>query len=134
MRTRRADQSVTKARLAKAQQFFAAAERLRGDSGDEGQMGDACVTLLVHAGIAASDAICGSALKEYAVGESHAEAIGLLRRVRPDGDQLAESLSRLLRLKSQAGYSAGSMSAGERKVAHHAAEKLVTAARDRLVA
>jgi hypothetical protein len=122
-----------KGRLAKSQQFYAAAEALRTSSDREDSIGDAYVTLLVHAGIAAADAICCSALKEYAAGESPAEAIGLVRKVRPDGDQLAEALSRLLRLKTHAGYSASSVSADERKRARRAAERLVTAARDRAV-
>ena len=133
MRTRRADRSVLKGRLEKSQQFYAAAEQLRSTTNDEDEIGDAYVTLLVHAGIAAADAICCSALNEYAVGESHAEAIGLIRKVRPGGDQLAEALARLLRLKSHAGYSAAPVSADERKRARRAAEKLVTAARDRVV-
>jgi hypothetical protein len=66
------------------------------------------VTRYVHAGIAASDAICAKALGEHAKGESHTakgeshtDAVKLLRSVNADA---AKHLNRLLGMKTRAGY------------------------------
>lgn len=85
MRTVRADEQVRRGRLAKARQFSRVAEyaQLLSDEGDT--VADAVVTLYIHAGIAASDAICARALGEHAKGENHADAVSLLRSVTQDG-------------------------------------------------
>jgi hypothetical protein len=44
---------------------------------------DAYVTLLVHAGIAASDVICCARLGEHAQGDNHVEAVALLAPLTP---------------------------------------------------
>ena len=77
--------------MRKAEQVAEAAQTIREFAG-EADVGDAYVTLLVHAGIAAADVVCCRELGEHALGESHTEAIALLRRVRPDGTQLASAL------------------------------------------
>jgi hypothetical protein len=118
-------------RLRKAEQFLRAASVVRESTGDEGDVGDAYVTLCVHAGIAAADAICCAALKEHAQGESHAEAVQLVKRVRPDGAALARALETLLGMKTRAGYGAQAATAAERRRAQRSAEKLLRAARDR---
>jgi len=130
MRTRQCDESVTTGRLHKAQQFFQAATMIRDLADDESELGDAFVTLCVHAGIAAADAICCAALGEHAMGENHTEAVRLLRRVSPHGDSLGQSLHKLLTLKTRAGYSDLSVNAEMRRRAQRAAEHLVTAAGD----
>ena len=120
-------------RLAKAEQFFRAAETIHALADDDQEVGDAYVTLCVHAGIAAADAICCAALQEHAQGESHVEAIKLMKRVRPDGDELANALEALLATKTRAGYSAQAVTVEQRKRAERSAQKLLRAARDRAV-
>jgi hypothetical protein len=123
---------VAKARLAKAKQFHAAADTIRQLADDEEDIGDAFVTLCVHAGIAAADAVCCATLGEHAQGDSHTEAVALLERVRPDGQDLGSALSVLLGLKTRAGYSAQPVTADMRKRAQRAVSRLVRAAQTRV--
>jgi hypothetical protein len=74
-RTRPCDDAVTDGRLRKAEQFWEAAEITREFADDEAEVGDAYVTLCVHAGVAAADVICCVALGEHASGEDHTEAV-----------------------------------------------------------
>lgn len=76
---------MARGRLRKARQFLDAAVTIRDFADDEASIGDAFVTLCVHAGIAAADAICCYALGEHARGDSHQEALQLLKKVKPDG-------------------------------------------------
>src|SRR5205823_5471895 len=76
-------------RLRKAEQFLDAATTIRELAADETDVSDAFVTLLVHAGIAAADAICCRVLGEHARGDDHGQAVQLVGRVRPDGAELA---------------------------------------------
>jgi hypothetical protein len=133
-RTRPCSQATKRGRLHKAEQFLEAAETIVAFADDVGAVGDPLVTLCVHAGIAAADAICCEALNEHAAGESHAEAIALIGRVRPDGKNLSAALGTLLAVKTRAGYASESVNAGQRKRAQRAAEKLVKAARARVTA
>jgi hypothetical protein len=59
---------------------------------------------LVLAGIAASDSICCARLRSRHRGDDHRGAAELLRRVTPDGPELAITLPRLLDLKDEAHY------------------------------
>lgn len=101
MKTVPANESVRRGRLAKAQQFKAVADDALALADDEKDIADAVVTLLVHAGIAASDAICAKALHEHAKGENHKDAATLLQTVNPEA---ARHLLRLLGMKTRAGY------------------------------
>jgi hypothetical protein len=130
-RTRRCDEATISGRLRKAEQFLDAAETIRDFADDERDIGDALVTLCVHAGIAAADVLCCVALGEHAQGEDHNEALDLLGRVRPDGPEFAKSLRPLLGMKTRAGYSHRAASSDDRKRALRHATKLVRAARDR---
>jgi hypothetical protein len=94
-------------------------------SDDDDDIGDAFVTLCVHAGIAAADVVCCSILGEHAQGENHAEAVALLARA---DTSLASRLRVLLAMKTDAGYSHVPMSATDRKKAERAAALLVVAA------
>jgi hypothetical protein len=58
----------------------------------------------VLAGIAASDAICGTRLGCLHRGEDHHGAEDLLRKATPDGPKLAVVLGRLLSMKDAAHY------------------------------
>ena len=132
MKTRKCDQAEARGRLLKAEQFLESAETVRELADDESDVGDAVVTMCVHAGIAAADVLCCIALGVHAQGEDHAEAVGLVRRVHPDGDEMSKALRMLLGMKTKAGYSSRSVNADDRKRALRAAERLVTAARDRI--
>jgi hypothetical protein len=132
LRTQRCTPAMAAGRLRKAEQFFDAAITVRDFADDEQDVSDAFVTLLVHAGIAASDALCCHLLGEHARGESHTEATNLIVRVRPDGADLARALSTLLGAKTRAGYGHEPVDRDARTRCERAAERLVRAARDRL--
>ena len=131
-RTNPCDREVARGRLRKAEQFRGAAETIREFAEDEADVGDAYVTLCVHAGIAAADAICCIELGEHAHGDNHNEAVALIGRVGDDeGRELARSLSTLLSLKTRAGYSHQSVNRDGRIRAGRAAARLLDAARQR---
>ena len=92
----------------------------------DGEVADAYVTLCVHAGIAASDVICCINLGQHAKGESHSDAVELLKRVDKDA---AKHLNTLLNLKTKSGYSHTPVTAAEFKRAGRAATALVEGAR-----
>ncbi len=100
MRTSPCDSGTRAGRRQKMTQFAAAADFIL-DFADE--VGDAYVTLCVHAGIAAADVICCTRLGEIAQGENHNEAVQLLTRADPSS---AKYLQTLLGMKTRAGYSA----------------------------
>ncbi len=133
-RTRPCDEATTAGRLRKAEQFLEAAETIRDFADDEHEVGDAYVTLCVHAGVAAADVICCVDLKVHAQGDDHNQALTLLRKIRPDGEQLAKSLGPLLGMKTRAGYSHRAVTSEDLKRAHRNAQRLLRAARDRRVA
>ena len=130
-RTRDCDAAFTAGRLRKAEQFLESAEIVREVSDDEAEVGDALVTLCVHAGIAASDVLCCKALGHYVQGDDHRLAVTELSKVRPDGKALSTDLRALLGMKTRAGYGAPPVSAEDRKRAWRRAESLVEAARSR---
>ena len=112
--------------MTKAARFLEQAEVILAVADDDSEVSDPAVTLLIHAGIAASDAICCARLGEHARGESHRDAVGLLRSV----DQgCADDLQVLLGMKAQAGYSAQPISPQDLVRAFRAARRLVNAAR-----
>ena len=126
MRTKPCDARIRRGRLDKANQFMDAADTIRDLADEDGDVGDAYVTLCVHAGIAAADVICCARLGEHAQGESHDEAVGLLGRANKD---LAKHLGVLLRMKTKAGYGHTPATAEEIKRADRAAAALIAEAR-----
>ena len=131
MRTRKCTDTTTSGRLRKAVQFMDQAENVRDLADDGADVGDTFVSLCVLAGIAAADVLCCVSLGEHAQGENHNDAVQLLRRVQPSGEDLAKSLSTLLTIKTKAAYSDRAVSAEDRKRAERSAARLVEAARDR---
>ncbi|MBS1890622.1 MAG: hypothetical protein JST59_04970 [Actinobacteria bacterium] len=117
--------------MRKAEQFLAVADRLRHESEEGEEVGDALVTVCVHAGIAASDVLCCKALGHYVQGDDHQQAIAELSKVAPGGKELGKDLRALLQMKTQAAYAAAPIGAAERKRAWRKAESLVEAARSR---
>jgi len=130
-RTNTCTEAIAAGRMRKAEQFSDAAETIREFADDEADVGDAYVTLLIHAGIAAADVICCQELGEHAQGEKHTDAIDLLRRAGKGGGELAKALSTLLGVKTRAGYGHQPVNKDTRVRSTRAAEKLLQAARDR---
>lgn len=130
-RLKKCDEEIASGRFRKAMQFLDVAEMVRDLANDESDVGDALVTLCVHAGIAASDVICCDAFGHFVQGEDHLQAIAELSRVTPDGEELGKDLQALLQMKSRAGYAAPPVTADQRKRAWRRAERLVEAARRR---
>lgn len=130
-RIRQCDERMAAGRLRKAEQFLNAAETLRDLTDDEAESGDAFVTLCIHAGIAASDAICCRALGHFAQGDDHLQAIAELSKTGSKGRGLSGDLRALLQMKNRAEYEARPVSADQRKRAWRRAESLVEAARSR---
>ena len=100
--TRKCSAKDRSGRMAKARQFSDAATLISELASDDSNLGDAYITLCVHAGIAAADVICCA--------------------------RLGKELRRLLGLKTKAGYSSAPSSAADQKVAGRASTRLVDAA------
>ncbi len=130
-RLRDCDDEIVSGRLSKAEQFLDVAAMARDLADDEEDVGDAVVTLCVHAGIAASDVICCMALGHFVQGQDHLQAIAELSKVHPDGTRLGNDLRALLQMKTRAGYGAPPVTADQRKRAFRRAETLVAAAKSR---
>jgi hypothetical protein len=89
-----------------ARAFFTAAE-LVSELGDDAGMtntGNTIGSLAVLAGIAAADAICGATLGHRAAGDSHADAVKLVKQAVP-GTNYSAQLRRLIDSKSESQYS-----------------------------
>lgn len=130
-RLRECDEKTAAGRLQKARQFRDAAMTIREFAEDEAEIGDAFVTLCIHAGIAAADTICCEALGHHAQGDDHNQAIAELSKVRPDGKELGGDLRALLQMKSRAEYGPIPVTADQRKRAWRRTERLLEAARRR---
>lgn len=123
-RTIIASADVRAGRFLKAQQFLRVANDARELAHDE-DVGDAAVTLYVHAGIAAADALCARALGKYAQGSDHQHAIQLLASVAPEA---ANALKVLLSMKTRAAYGAEQVSPSALLRAQRSAQSLVLTA------
>lgn len=121
MRTVNADAHVRAGRLAKAKQFLQVAADARELAEDQ-EVADSAVTLYIHAGIAAADAICASALGKHARGENHQQAIRLLETV---DQEASKHLKALLGMKTRAGYGYDPVSSQDLVRAERAAQSLV---------
>ena len=123
-RTTPCDVAMRRGRQHKARQFYAAASDIADLATDPGEVCDAYVTLLVHAGIAAADVLCCASLGEHAQGDSHVEAVALLATF--DADR-AKDLRILLQVKTKAAYSHQRVSTSERAKAQRACDRLIEA-------
>ena len=83
-RLRDCDDEIVSGRLNKAEQFLEVAAMARDLADDEEDVGDAVVTLCVHAGIAAADVISCKALGHFVQGQDHLQAIAELSKVTAD--------------------------------------------------
>jgi hypothetical protein len=128
-RTKRCTVIEARGHLRKAAEFLEAAKRLSEDERDG--LPDAVVSMCVHAGIAASDALCCALLGEHSSGP-HNDAASLLRTIATGGDGLSRLLSELLFSKSRAQYSHLPVPPDTVVHALANAESLVRAASDRV--
>lgn len=123
-RTVPADPLTRAGRLAKAKQFLQVADDAR-ELAEEQAVSDAAVTLYVHAGIAAADAICAKAFGRYSRGENHQQAIQLLATVNKDA---SSQLKALLSMKTRAGYGHAPISGQDLLRAERSSRSLVDTA------
>jgi len=126
VRTTDCPRDVRAGRWGKAEQFARAADIVETLADEDADVGDALVTLCVHAGVAAADVICCARLGTHARGESHEQAVELLGRV---NKELAKALGVLLGLKTRSGYSHITANTTDQKRAKRAMEALLEAAR-----
>jgi hypothetical protein len=126
-RTVRCSDAARAGRLAKAQQFWSAAQTIETFADDETTIADAYTTLAVHAGIAAADVICCARLGEHARGDDHDAAVALLAMA---DRARAKDLATLLRMKTRSGYGHEPTSRSDRQRAQRAAARLVQGAGD----
>lgn len=127
-RTRPCHPSVAAARLSEAEDLLDAAESIRALANDEPDVGDAYVTLCVHAGIAAADTICCLRLGYHVASTDRPEVIAELSRVRPDGGQLGGALRVLLGMQTRADSAREPANPEQRERARKRAEQLYAAA------
>lgn len=122
--TKRCTPTTGAGRLGKADQFYLAAETIETII-DDREIADAYVTLCIHAGIAAADAICCARLGEHAHGDDHQAAVSLLARA---DKAAAKHLKSLLDMKTRSGYSDMPTSKTDQKRAGRAAAALLATA------
>lgn len=122
-RTKKVSAAQVRAYAGKAQEYVDAAA-------NEIEAGRfiAATSLAIHAGINASDAICGARLGERAAGDSHDQALALLRTAGKDGIEVEKELRRLLPLKTKAEYEPDEVAAGVATKAVERAQRCVSIA------
>ena len=111
-RTQSCDRSDALTRLAQSEAFLLASELIIDDDSDDATPSVAA-SLAVLAGIAASDAACCARLGVRARGQSHTEAVDLVRTVEPSGVDMAKDLQRLLNRKDGSQYGLAFVSSAE---------------------
>jgi hypothetical protein len=88
----------------------------------------AATSLAIHAGINASDAVCGARLGARAAGDDHDHVLVLLRQAGSDGAAVEKELRRLLPLKTKAEYDPDDVASGVATKAVERAQRCVTVA------
>ena len=126
LRTTAGGRAEGRARRQVAAKYLEAAELAASERG--GAVNNVVVGIAVLAGIAASDAVCLFALGVRYSGTDHAEAVTLLRQV---DAELANELSKLIRLKPASHYGHSFISEADRTTSLRTARKLVSAAQTR---
>jgi len=122
-RTKRVSAAQVRAYAGKAQEYADAAA-----SEIAAERFIAATSLAVHAGINASDAVCGARLGERAAGDSHDQVLALLKTAGKDGIAVGKELRRLLPLKTKAEYEPDDVAVGVATKAVERAQKCVAIA------
>lgn len=130
-RERPCDRRQATARAAVAREYYQLAELVADE--DRQFAHNAAAGNAVLAAVAASDAICCLRLGRYHTGEDHRSAAKLLERVRPDGNELARDLSKVLGIKDQVHYSGDPLPESRMRSVLRSSARLVETA-ERLVA
>jgi hypothetical protein len=123
-RTRRVSAADVRIYLGKAEEFLVAAR----ESLEAGHA-LAATSLAVHAGISASDAICGARTGERAAASDHGQVVALLGRAGREGTDAVRTLTRLMPLKNRAEYEPEDVPKTTAKRAVEQAERIVQIAR-----
>ena len=113
-------------RLSAARKFPEVAETYIDDKDPDGRR--VAVSNAVHAGIAASDAMCCARLGRHAVGDDHRAAIELVRGIGPTGAEAAKALTALLSTKNKAQYQTSAIGKADTTAAVRRAQSLVATA------
>lgn len=122
-RTKKVSGAQVRAYAGKAQEYADAAA-----SEIEAERFIAATSLAIHAGINASDAVCGARLGERAAGDSHDQVLALLRTAGKDGVDVEKELRRLLPLKTKAEYEPDDVAVGVATKAVERAQRCVVIA------
>lgn len=123
-KTKRVSRADSRAFLRQAEEYLEAAH-----DGLELERYNAATSAAVHAGINATDAICGTTLGIRSTSPDHAAVLDLLSQAGTEGRKAAASLSRLISVKSQAEYDPSPISRSRAAGATRAAEKILEIAR-----
>lgn len=123
-KTNRVSLADVRAYLRQAEEYLAAAH-----DGLKLKRYNAATSAAVHAGINATDAICGAALGIRSTSPDHAAALDLLSQAGAEGRKAAASLRRLIPVKSQAEYDPSPVSRSRAAAATRAAERILEIAR-----
>ena len=125
-RTARCDREAALTRVRQARAFIEVAELCLPEADDpEMPLRGVVGALAVLAGIAASDAACCTRLGQRSRGQDHSQAVALVRTVRPEGEQLARDLERLLTIKDNAQYGTIAISLQQARAAAQQARRMV---------
>jgi len=127
-RTQPCNRNDAAARLTQADSYVQVAELVLSDVTETANAGIAAA-LAVLGGIAASDAACCARLAMRARGQSHSEAVTVLRSVQPGGPEMAKDLQRLVDRKDSSHYGLAFVTTSEAAKMVQWAKRLAAAAR-----
>jgi hypothetical protein len=123
-RTAQCTQADARGRLRQADAFIEVAELVLADDSEDTHPGVAAA-LAVLAGIAAADAACCHKLRKRARGQSHRQALDLIKAVEPHGTAMERLLRTLLTRKDQAHYGVHLLGGKDARSMVSAARRLV---------
>jgi hypothetical protein len=123
------DRNDALSRLRQADSFLTVASLVLDQPEDPGlSLTTVTASMTVLAGIAAADAACCAALGRRARGQSHIDAVALVKTITPGGTEMARDLDRLLSLKDKAHYGMLPMTLANAKSTITWATRLIAAA------
>lgn len=132
-RTATCSKEEARIRLDHARKFYEVADLVKDEAGTIEPSASVAASLAVLAGIAAADAACCAALGLRSRGQSHKEAVELVRQVQPGGAEAGRRLDRLLNVKDTANYGITVVSGADLLAALRNAKALVEFASDVLL-
>ena len=127
MRTRAIDKHFYLNYLKKAEEFLQEAEKAI-----ENKRWNASVSLSIHSGICAADALCIFNLGVRSAGESHNEVVQLINKINIGNINKIRQLLNLIDIKNSAEYSESLMSEKDALTAKQNAERFLLWVKDNL--